>query len=449
MTKVIKLLSIKNSEDFIDLIKDRELLIYEDIQGSQIFVKFNGKEFIIKPKSFKNDELNIIDLTIQKFYNEAYVFFNTLPEYVTDLINQNWWYVFEYFPDNQPAHVEYRRKPKNSLILTCIVKGNKFIYDYDEVKEYSNLFDVDTLPVLFKGVLSPKQLEAINLYLKTSEKDLNFIFGEVNFAKFFYNILNPIISNSFLMDNDEFNDNLEKIVIKVNGDEKYSFEILNPIYKKLSLTNDTEYVEVYSLILINFLQFCQLDDFDKYKLFKITKNELYIELICKLFNSYLSNVYKDLLEWNFNIPEFFKEDKFKINVDLLSNKTTIDYIKSDPKIEYIFKCILGSFNKKRKKPIGIFTETTVNLFNELVDKISNKLDLSLNMNREYELQKSDVLNFDEYFKLDFNVDNQGKVYPQMDIYSQFGEESGGEKKKKGKSVIPEKEISKKKETPLQ
>ena len=32
-------------------------------------------------------------------------------------------------------------------------------------------------------------------------------------------------------------------------------------------------------------------------------------------------------------------------------------------LEYIFKIILGSFNKKRKKPIGIFTENTVKLFN--------------------------------------------------------------------------------------
>ena len=42
---------------------------------------------------------------------------------------------------------------------------------------------------------------------------------------------------------------------------------------------------------------------------------------------------------------------------------TKDYLEQDPKLEYIFKIILGSFNKKRKKAIGIFTDNTVKLFN--------------------------------------------------------------------------------------
>jgi hypothetical protein len=43
------------------------------------------------------------------------------------------------------------------------------------------------------------------------------------------------------------------------------------------------------------------------------------------------------------------------------------------KIEYIFKVVLGSFIKKRKKPIGIFTENTVVLFNKFVDEIDNHI----------------------------------------------------------------------------
>lgn len=430
MTKIVKLNKVKNTDEFINQIKDKELLIYEDIQGSQIYVKYTGKKFIIKPKSIKNDELNIIDLAVQKYYNQAFEFFYKLPDYITDILNTNWWFVFEYFPDNQPAHVEYKRKPKNSLILTCILKGTKHIYNYDELLEFSKLFEVDILPVLFKGKLNTKQLEIINLFLNTSEKDLKYVFGENNFSKFFYNILNPNIENSFLMDKDEFNDNIEKLIIKIDGNNKYSFEILNPIHKRLSINNNTEYVEVYSLIIINFLEFLQLENLDNIKLTMMTKNELYIELICKLFNKYMENVKDDILDWDFNIPDFFKEDKFKINIDLINNKKTIDYIKSDDKLEYTFKVILGSYYKKRKKTVGLFTNKTVEIFNKTVGELSKKTDKTLNINREYTLTKSDVLNFKDFFNLEFNTDPDGKLYP--DVYSQFTDnEIGGEKKKKG------------------
>lgn len=431
MTKVVKLNKVNNTDEFIDKIKDKELLIYEDIQGSQIYVKYTGNDFIIKPKSVKNDNLNFIDLTVQKFYNQAFMFFHSLPDYIIDILNHNWWFVFEYFPDTQPAHIEYKRKPKNSLILTCILKGSKHVYNYNELVEFSKLFNVDTLPVVFKGKLNDKQLEIINLYLNTSEKDLKYVFGEENFAKFFYSILNPNIDNSFLMDDKEFNDNIEKLTIKIDGNDKYSFEILNPIHKKLSLNNNTEYVEIYSLIIINFLEYIQTQDMDNIKLTKITKDKLYIELISKIFNKYIEEVKNDILEWNFHIPDFFKENKFKINIELLDNDKTIDFIKTDPKIEYVFKIILGSYYKKRKKPIGLFTDKTVELFNKTIDDIEKKIDNTLNINREYKLKKVDVLNFGDFFNLDFNIDKDGRLWP--DVYTQFkdAESSSSKKKKEG------------------
>ena len=225
MTKIFKLNSLEKGDDFINIISDKELLVYEDIQGSRIFVRFDGQKFIIKPKNLRNDTLNFIDLAIQKFYNQSYYYFNSLPQYVTDLLNPNWWFCFEYFPDMHPANIQYEKVPKNNLILVCIVKGNKYKYNYDELKEFSSLLDVDCLPVMFKGKLSKKQLEIIALFLNTSEEDLKFVFGENNFSKFFYNILNPNYSNSFLMNDEEFNENLEKIIMKIDGNDEYSFEL--------------------------------------------------------------------------------------------------------------------------------------------------------------------------------------------------------------------------------
>ena len=437
MTQIIKLSGVENTDDFLNLVTNQELIIYEDIQGSKIFVKYDGDKFIVKPKSIKNDPLNFIDLTVQKFYNQAFNYFHSLPSYVTDLLNNNWWFCFEYFPpyDACPANIEYSKNPKNSLILTCIVKGNKYKYNYAELQEYANLFDCDCLPVIYMGKLNKTQLEILNLFLHTAEDDLEFVFGESNFAKFFYDILNPQLKNSFLMHNDEFNDNLEKIVIKVEGNDDISFEVLNPLYKRMSYQNNSEYVEMYSLIILNFLEFCQLEDIKSYKVKANIKDEIYIDLICQLFNNYMGNVSKHIDDWDINIPNFFKDEKFKINIDLLNNKKTIEYIKSDKKIEYIFKVILGTFNKRRKKPVGVFNDQTVEIFNAFVDKLNTHVDKLLNINREFNLQKADLLNFNDYFKLSFNVDTDQKLYP--DVWNRFKDKEIGEdnkgKSKKSKS----------------
>lgn len=438
MTKLIKLNNdIETYQEFIRIIKDKEILVYEDVQGSRVFVKWDRDKFIIKPKSVKNDPLNFVDLAVQKFYNQAFSYFHTLPSYVTNLLNPNWWFCFEYFPpfDVQPGNIEYSKVPKNGLILTCIIKGNKYVYNYGEIKEYANLFDCDVLPVIYIGKFNEKQLEIISLFLNTSENDLDYVFGESNFAKFFYDILNPQTENSFLMDTGDFNDNLEKIVIKINGNDEYSFEILNPLYKRLSYYNDTGYVEMYSLILLNFLEYCQIVDMKKYKVRADIKDEIYIELICQLFNDYIDNIKKDIDKWEINIPPFFMDEKFKINLDLLNNRKTIENLKSSKKIEYIFKVILGSYSKKRKKPVGVFNEQTVEIFNQFVDKLSEHIDRLLNINREYNLQKTDLLDFNDYFKLNYNIGSDKRLYP--DIYNHFaGEETAGteEKNKKNKKT---------------
>lgn len=442
MTQIVKL--NQEPDNLVNYLQNKELLIYEDVQGAQIFVRWNGTKFVIKPKSINNPELNFVDLAIQKFYNSVFIYLSQLPDYITTLLSTSWWFCFEYFPDNQPAHIEYKKLPKNNLILTCIVKGTKYKYNYSEIVEYAKLFNVDSLPVIFRGKLNEKQLEVINLFLHTSEEDLEYVFGENNFAYFFYKILNPNLENSFLMD--DFNDNLEKIIIRINGNDENSFEILNPSYEKMNLDNKTEYLETYSLILLNFLEFLQLVDFKKLKLKEITKDELYIELISLIFNEYIENIKKELSDWNLSIPSFFDDDKFKINTFLLKNETTIDLIKSSGKIEYIFKLILSSFNKKKTKPIGIFNEKTLELFNNEVDKILNFLEEVLKINREHLLRNNDLLNFKDYFNVNYNTDASGEIYPDVDrLISELPE--GGEKKKPGmskKGGIPEFSETKKK-----
>lgn len=434
MSKLVRLNEITDEQILNDLFNS-EITILEDIQGSKIYVNWDGKEFTIKPKSLSSDPLNLIDLAIQNYYNHAINYFNSLDNRVKGLLNKNWHFCFEFFPDENPACIVYNRVPKNHLVLSSIVKGNKFTYIIDEIEEYARLFDVDSIPVIFKGKLSQDAIEAIKYFLNTSENDLEYVFGDKSFLFFFYKILNPQVNNSFLMD-DDFQKNAEKLIIRVDNKE-LSFELLNPLYKRFSDSNSTEFVEIYSLILVNFLNFCQSIDFSDIKLKGNRKDEVYIYLMCKLYNIYVSEVKDDLLNFDFVIPEFFDKNKFRINVNLIDNNLTKGYIEENKKLEYIFKIILGSFNKKRKKPIGIFTESTIDIFNRFVDFIDKSINEYLNKNNETELVKKGLVDFSQWFDIKYDVDGENQVYP--DVWNEVGKESTDKDKKKNKGIINKKD----------
>lgn len=426
MAKLITLNGLKEEELLKNLFND-EIIVYEDIQGSKIWANWNGSEFIIKPKSLSNDPINMIDLAMQNYYNDAIDYLNNLDDRIKSLLNKKWWFCFEYFPDNQPGNIEYDDIPLNKLVLSSINKSGKYEFNIEEIEEYSRLLNVEKIPVIFQGKLTEKMKEAIEYFINTSEDDLEYIFGEKSFSYFFYKILNPNIENSFLMEED-YQKNIEKLILRTKDDE-YSFELLNPLYTRMDIENDTDFVEIYTLILINFLNFTQSINMSDIKIKHDRKDECYIYLISNLYNIYLAEVKDDLLDFDFIVPEFFDKEKFKINTELIDNKLTRDYINEDSKLEYIFKVILGSFNKKRKKAIGIFTDNTVILFNKFVDEINKQIDMHLGRIHEIELGRSGLLDFGDFFDIKYDTDGDGKVYP--DVYSEFEKNKSKDDKKKG------------------
>lgn len=435
MSKLITLNGISNENLLQELFND-EITVIEDVQGSKIWVNWNGDEFVIKTKTLSSEPINMIDLAMQNYYNPAVEYLNNLDVRVKSLLNKKWWFCMEFFPDHTPANIQYSRTPKNNLVLTAINKSGKYEFILEELDEYARLFDVELIPVIYQGKLTDKMIEAVKYFINTSEEDLEYIFGEKSFAFFFYKILNPLSQNSFLMD-DDFQKNVEKMIIRCKSND-LSFELLNPLYTRLSEQNDTEFVEIYTLILINFLNFCQSVDLKNLKLKGNNKDEIYIYLICKLYNIYIGEVRQDLLDFDFIVPDFFDKEKFKINVELINNKVTKEYIAESDKLEYIFKIILSSFNKKRKKPIGIFTDNTVLLFNRFVDDINSLIEVYLKRISEIELTRAGLINFGDFLDFKYDTDGAGETYP--DIYNEFekGNVNNSKKDKKGKMPFPTK-----------
>ena len=97
MSKLVTL-NKEKSDEILDRLFNDEIIVLEDIQGSKIWVNWDGKKFRIKSKSIKNDDINLIDLAIQNYYNFAMDYFNSMDNRVKGLLNKKWWFCFEYFP---------------------------------------------------------------------------------------------------------------------------------------------------------------------------------------------------------------------------------------------------------------------------------------------------------------------------------------------------------------
>ena len=110
MSKLVTL-NGNNDQELLSSIFDNEIIVFEDIQGSKIWVNWDGKEFTIKPKSMSSEKLNLVDLAIQNYYNPGIKYLESLDVRVKSLLNKKWWFCFEYFPDEQPANIGYDRVP--------------------------------------------------------------------------------------------------------------------------------------------------------------------------------------------------------------------------------------------------------------------------------------------------------------------------------------------------
>lgn len=416
-------------EKFIEMLTDEDIVVYESLQGSKIWVSYVNNNWVIRPKAIINDPLNLIDLATQKYYKWAYAYLLSLSDEATMLLRPNHYFCFEYFPDEQPANVKYDRIPKNHLILTCICKyGKHYSYDMDELKVFSDLFGVETLPVLYKGKLGDKQLKALTYFLHTSQRDLELFFKESSFAEFFYKILNPFAQASYLK-NTGFQNNLEKLIIRFkDSNVETTMEILNPMYQRMSLRTDSEFSDVYSILLFNFMQWMTTVDLETIEIAGTTRELVYINLMSKLFAMYVGKYEKNIIDFVFSVPTFFSRDKFRINQDLIANKTVIDYIEKSPKLEYVLKIVLSSFQRERKKPIGIINEVALRHLNNLVKDVQMKVDAQFSINYGLDQHAYRLNTLDKFPNLKWEQDHRGYVYPE--IASMFDEKPGGDDKKK-------------------
>jgi len=94
-----------------------------------------------------------------------------------------------------------------------------------------------------------------------------------------------------------------------------------------------------------------------------------------LFNDYIAKRGVDLQKLDIEKAEFAKGPEFNMNLDLIKNRRTKEILQKSPKLQNLYKIMVGSLRKKRNpNRIGaVMTASVIEDFNKLVNKISDTI----------------------------------------------------------------------------
>lgn len=350
MLNTLEMILKKRGSEYLDQLLNEEVVITEKLDTYRIlFENVNGEL-----KFFKKDntELNLVERVLTNIWEDAIIELSIILH--ESEIPEGLAFGIAYTPVNKPIRLNYEKLPK--YVLTDVTRRNsdtkKVIesFDYDEVHEWAAKLNLGRPPVIFKGNLSEEQKKKLIEYGKGNydeeENLLEIIGGSYSES--------PII---------------EGIIIK-SGDQifqvrTYEFEILNEAYEKVESSRD-----FYDLTLLRINSF--MDNYNYPQLSEGSSDELYLELICDIFNNYCKsgNISEDVDPKYLNPPSYgYSGD---LNLLLLKNLDTIKILEKGNKIhESVFKIMISSF-RKYKKPYGLLNEAHVQKFNTFVYFINEK-----------------------------------------------------------------------------
>lgn len=342
----------KRGSSYVDQLLSEEVIITEKLDTYRIL--FENVDGELKFFKKDNSELNLVERVLTNVWEDAIIELSVilndhqLPEGIS--------FGVAYTPVDKPIRLEYKDLPK--YILTDVTKRDpktkKVLesYDYTEVMEWARNLSLGRPPVIFNGNLTENMKRKLTDYgtRKYEEDDkLQNIFENGSYSK--ADIIEGIIIKS--------EDQLMQI-------ESYEFLLLNESYQKRESSRD-----FYDLTLLRINSF--MDQYDYPLLSEGSPDEMYLELICDMFNSYCKagNISEDVDPKYLNPPSYgYSGD---LNLLLLTNKDTIKILEKGNKIhEAVFKIMLSSF-RKYKKPYGLLRESDVQKFNTYIYFINEKI----------------------------------------------------------------------------
>jgi cytidyltransferase-like protein len=415
----------KKGKEFIDELFNNYVTINEKMDGSAFM--FEREPDTGKFTFYKRDQRNpitLIDRTLMKYYEKPIQYIESLPVHVVKEIPRGWRFGLEYFANNAPVEIVYDEIPKNNLILSYVhkrdssgkIKGT--IQEKESLDTWADLLGVERPPIIFQGYLSAEQKQQIIDFLQTPFEDLLQEYKTRSFVAFIIGVLNPELKKTAL------NFNLEKpiegIVFRF-GDENSEKEpilskMVDPIFTEMAKTKakkriDEKPSDFLGLTILDVMNFILENGVESFESNGKTEDERYISIMSDVFSKFLDEYAYKYKGADFEEPEYLKKEDFRLNKSLISDKRVIDYLNQDESFESLFKLILNSFRKIKKRAGGIITTGIIDQFNDVVKSIEKKVSV---VQPQSEILESELPSFMDFKKLNFPAKKVDYVTSESD-----------------------------------
>jgi len=397
-------------KEFVDELFNTFVTVNEKMDGSAFVFErdLETGKFIFYKRDQRNP-ITLVDRTLMKYYEKPIKYLESLPPHIIQKIPRGWRFGLEYFSSNQPVEIAYDRIPKNNLILSYvhprIASSGKYgtIQDKAKLDTWADLLGVERPPIVFQGKLSDDQKEKILEFLRTPFSDLYSEYKTRSFVRFILSVLNPETSKSAL--NDDLDKPIEGIVFRFGSEgenqEPIMAKMVDPVFTEMAKSKTKKKIEekpsdFLGITLLDVMNFILEKGVESFSANGKTDDQRYISFISDVFVKFLSEYGYKYKGADFQEPEHLKREEFRLNRDLINDKRVLRFIEMDDSYESLYKLILNSFRKIKKRAGGIITPGIIDQFNILVKDIQSlvsresgaKIQESLSMPSFMEFKKS-------------------------------------------------------------
>ena len=422
---------IKRGKDFVKNLLTKNTTVSEKLDGSNFNVKKirNGFEY------YKRDgrtPINVIDRTLSIYNEKPIQHFENLPRSVISEIPDGMYFSLEYFPRKKTVEIEYDSIPKSGLVLESVMdKNQNFVYEKDELDKWADLLKVERVPIIFQGFLTENQRKEILSFISTPFDDLIRNFETQSFSRFIIQLLNPEMKSSFFKSS--IDDLIEGVVFNFKGDEDTILaKLVDPSFTLMAKEKAKSRVktpnDIYGMIVSDISDFINTVDLSIYKLSGTDFSVRYIDLMSQLFLDYFNEKGEDFKDIDMKLPEFLNRPEHSVNIKAIPYKNISEIVKMNKNYAELYKIFIATFRKKKKRAVGYFTREFIGIFNNIVDKLHDYINVGINEISMEDINTFILYNEDEEVLQEYNVIEENQEYTIIEIPTELHEDIKNENK---------------------
>lgn len=370
-------------KEFVDELFNSYVTVNEKMDGSAFIFERSPEtgKFIFYKRDQRNP-ITLVDRTLMKYYEKPIQYIESLPPHIIQKIPRGWRFGLEYFSNTQPVEIAYDRLPKNNLILSYVhpkSESGKYgnIQEKEKLDAWSDLLGVERPPIVFQGLLNQEQKDSILDFLRTPFDELVSQFKTRSFVRYILSVLNPDTKATAL--NDDIDKPIEGIVFRFGQDanqDQVLAKMVDPVFTEMAKMKAKKKMEnkpsdFLGLAILDVMNFILEKGVESFKVEGETEDERYISFMSDVFAKFLNDYGYKYKGADFQEPEYLKKEEFRLNKDLIKDKRVLKYVELDDSYEALYKLILNSFRKIKKRAGGIITTGIIDQFNLLVKDIED------------------------------------------------------------------------------